>query len=41
MKSCFFTGHLEALIEVLPALCAAVELGVTEFVINRYGSKGV
>ena len=42
MKSCFFIGHREASIEILPALTEAVErhivdLGVTEFVVGNYG----
>lgn len=42
MKSCFFIGHREASIEVLPALKEAVEhhiveRSVTEFVVGNYG----
>jgi len=42
MKSCFFIGHKEASLEVLPALTEAVkqhivEFGVTEFVVGNYG----
>ena len=42
MKSCFFIGHREASLEVLPALAEAieqhiVEYGVTEFIIGNYG----
>ena len=42
MKSCFFIGHREASLEVLPALTEAVvrhivEYGVTEFIVGNYG----
>lgn len=42
MKSCFFIGHREASLEVLPALTGAVEqhivdFGVTEFIVGQYG----
>lgn len=42
MKSCFFIGHREASLEVLPALMEAVErhiavYGVTEFIVGNYG----
>ena len=42
MKSCFFIGHREASLEVLPALAEAieqhiVEYGVTEFIVGNYG----
>ena len=42
MKSCFFIGHREASVEVLPALTEAVErhiteYGVTEFIVGNYG----
>lgn len=42
MKSCFFIGHREASIEVLPLLTEAVErhivdFGVTEFIVGQYG----
>lgn len=42
MKSCFFVGHREASIEILPALTEAVEqhivdFGVTEFIVGQYG----
>lgn len=42
MKSCFFIGHREASIEVLPALIEAVkqhitDYGVTEFIVGDYG----
>ena len=42
MKSCFFIGHREASLEVLPALMEAVErhiveYGVTEFIMGHYG----
>lgn len=42
MKSCFFIGHREASLEILPALAEAVErhiteYGVTEFIVGNYG----
>lgn len=42
MKSCFFIGHRESSIEILPALTEAVErhivdFGVTEFIVGQYG----
>lgn len=42
MKSCFFIGHREASVEVLPALTEAIEVhitqyGVTEFIVGGYG----
>lgn len=42
MKSCFFIGHREASIEILPALTKAVkqhivDFGVTEFIVGNYG----
>lgn len=42
MKSCFFIGHREASVEILPALRDAVEqhiveYGVTEFIVGHYG----
>ena len=42
MKSCFFIGHREASLEVLPTLTEAieqhiVEYGVTEFIVGNYG----
>ncbi len=42
MKSCFFIGHREASVEILPALKAVVEThiteyGVTEFIVGNYG----
>ena len=42
MKSCFFIGHRDASLEVLPALTEAVErhiveYGVTEFIVGNYG----
>ena len=42
MKSCFFIGHREASLEILPALTEAVEkhiteYGVTEFIVGNYG----
>lgn len=41
-KSCFFIGHREADLEVLPALEGAIEkhiseYGVTEFIVGHYG----
>ena len=43
MKSCFFIGHREASIEILPALAAVIEqhivdFGVTEFIVGNYGN---
>ena len=42
MKSCFFIGHREASLEVLPALTETIEHhivnhGVTEFIVGNYG----
>lgn len=42
VKSCFFIGHREAPIEVLPALERSIErhiaeYGVTEFIVGNYG----
>jgi len=42
MKSCFFIGHRDTSIEILPALTQAVErhileCGVTEFIVGNYG----
>ena len=42
VKSCFFIGHREASLEVLPALAEAieqhiVEYAVTEFIVGNYG----
>ena len=42
MKSCFFIGHRETSMEILPSLAEAVEqhivkYGVTEFVVGNYG----
>ena len=42
MKSCFFIGHREASLELLPALKEAieqhiVEYGVREFIVGNYG----
>ena len=42
MKSCFFIGHRETSIEVIPALSEAIEwhiteYGVTEFIVGNYG----
>ena len=42
MKSCFFIGHREATLELLPALIEAidqhiVEYGVREFIVGNYG----
>ena len=42
MKSCFFIGHREASLELLPALIEAieqhiVEYGVREFIVGNYG----
>ena len=42
MKSCFFIGHRETSIEILPTLTETVEkhiteYGVTEFIVGNYG----
>ena len=42
MKSCFFIGHREASLDILPALTEAVvrhisEYGVREFIVGNYG----
>ena len=42
MKSCFFIGHREASLDVLPALTETIERhilehGVTEFIVGNYG----
>lgn len=42
MKSCFFIGHRETSIEILPTLTEMVEkhiteYGVTEFIVGNYG----
>ena len=43
MKSCFFIGHREASVELLPELAEAVEhhivdCGVTQFIVGNYGA---